>query len=242
MADQTPYYRWLGVEATFWTVQTLSTSILITFGLTISKPWTSPYGSLHFHGWQMHAQSLVLHTSSTSRYECSRCFPSVRFSSNGCQRNANKRRRAPISGVSASSCSQQVADKIARYIKPNPNNIAWCDPDGQHVVWTIYFRWRICIVKPIFQVIPVNGWNMDLYRVMSAAENSPLNMTLPALGESAWQCYSAFSPSNATISPFTPPELSRWDFITAVPDLTAPCTWAIPVCDYDTWSQTAGNS
>jgi hypothetical protein len=99
---------------------------------------------------------------------------------------------------------------------------AWCDTDGAHVV------------------IPVNGWNMDVYRVLDSVNQSPLNLTVTQVGTSAIECSSGFGTSNATISPYATRPMTGWNFMTQVPDLTAECVWPLPVCDFDTWNAIAG--
>lgn len=130
--------------------------------------------------------------------------------------------RAPISGVSASTCTQAVADRMAAYINSDDTtNTAWCDTDGAHVV------------------IPVNGWNMDVYRVFNSVSQVPLNLTVTEVGTSAIECFPDFSPTNNTISPYGTRPMTGFDFMSGVPDLTSQCVWPLPVCDYDTWATTA---
>lgn len=83
---------------------------------------------------------------------------------------------------------------------------------------------------------------MDSYRVLGTVTGAPFNVTVAEVANSAMQCFAGFGPSNPTISPYTTRQMSNFDFMTQVPDLTASCVWPLPVCDYDTWATEAGSS
>ncbi|MCJ1283597.1 hypothetical protein MMC26_002928 [Xylographa opegraphella] len=120
-------------------------------------------------------------------------------------------------------CTQSLADEFASYFSGSANGAAWC-----------YYQQVI---------IPVMGYNNDVYSLFpSVIQTVQANRT--QILESSSKCYPGFGVSTMNIQLYHSPDVLP----TIVSpgeiyfDMTQPCAWNVPICDYSTWYALAKHS
>ena len=129
---------------------------------------------------------------------------------------------APVSVLYCNNhppCSQAIADYFAYTFTANaPSTVAWCTNDNQ-------------------VIIPLTGYNMQVYNSFPNV-TSDLNTTSQAILEPSDSCYTGFGVDTTYIQLYSEPPLlpNNVQTLNLAFDMTQPCAWSVPICDWSTWN------
>ena len=117
------------------------------------------------------------------------------------------------------ACTQTIADNFASHFSGTSAGVAWCVPNTEQII------------------IPLLGWNLEVYSNFPSV--APLsNSTNADILASSSSCYPGFGVNTNDIAlydsnPEVPSNPQTPDIYF---DMTSPCAWSVPICDYTAWS------